>query len=129
MVTRPSVQEVEAVYNGQPVDNGELDSSSDFTNPDDAERLILAAESMHDNLFSDSILFLGEVADEDEAVKYLAAHKWALALGQTQSEGQAGANVTYNVPQQTERSLRRTSYGLEYLEYLRSERNVSVFKT
>lgn len=129
MVTRPSIGEVETVYNGHPVDDGELDSSGDFDSPDDAERLIESAVSMLENLYQDQLLFTSEIADEDEAVKYLSAHKWALALGQTQSESQAGANVTYNVPQQVARSLKRTEYGLEFLEYVHTERNVSIFKT
>lgn len=122
MVATPTENDVATVYDGDPVANDELSST-------EASDLIDSAVSMFENIFTDQILFLGEVADEDEAVKYLAAHKWALALGQTQSESQAGANVTYNVPQPVERSLRRTKYGLEFLEYTYSERNVAVFKT
>lgn len=130
MVTTPTRAEVATVYEGDPTSAG----TSDLTD-NDADALITAAVSMHDALFSDQLLFTSESVDEDEAVKYLAAHKWALTLGdEVSSESQAGANVTYHVSTATARSLSRTKYGAEYLEYLRSEGedgvpNIGVFRT
>lgn len=125
MVTTPTRAEVATVYDGDPTSAGTGDLSDD-----DADDLITAAVSMHDTIFSDQILFTNEIGDENEAVKYLAAHKWAISLGDTiSSESQAGGSVTYNAPTATERSLSRTQYGQEYLEYLKSEPNVSVMRT
>lgn len=123
MVTTPTVDDVETVYDGNPVDQGDLDNT-------EASELIDSAVSMFNNVFSDRILFTSEALDEDEAVKYLAAHKWAIALGdEIQSESQAGGNVSYNVPTSTARGLSRTKYGQEFLEYTRSEPNIGVFRT
>ena len=114
MVATPSVDEVEAVYDGAPVETDDLDLQ-------DAQDLIDIAVSMHDNVFSDRIVFTSEALDGDESVKYLAAHKWAIALGdEIQSESQGGAS--------TARGLSRTKYGQEVLEYLRTEPNVSIFR-
>lgn len=125
MVSTPTRAEVAVVYNGDPTTNGSGDLSDS-----DADDLITAAVDMHDNIFSDNILFASEVLNGDQAVKYLAAHKWAIALGdEIQSEGQAGGNVTRVVPTTTERALSRTKYGQEYLEYVRGEPNISVFST
>lgn len=123
MVTTPTVDEVEAGYQGNPVAVGDLDSS-------DADQLIQEAVDMYDDVFSDQILFQAEGRDSANAVRYLARHKWAVALGDTvQSEGQAGGNASYNVPTSTERSLGRTEYGQEFLEYFRDVPNVSVKRT
>lgn len=123
MVTTPTYQQVEAFYNGQPVTNGDISQN-------DAEALIDAAVSMLTNLYSDTMLHRLEIADEDEAVKYLACHRWAITLGDTvSSESHAGGSVTYNVPPAVARSLKRTEYGAEFLEYLSSEPNVSFFST
>ena len=122
MVATPTTDEVEAVYQGDPVMNGELTSTQ-------ASDLIDSAVTMLDNLFSKSVMLTTEVKDETEAVKYLAAHKWALALGQAQSESQGGGNITYNVPPGAPRSLKRTTYGQEFLEYCVDERNVGFFST
>lgn len=125
MVATPSRSEVAEIYDGDPTSNGSGDLSDT-----QADALITAAVDMHDNVYSDRILFTSEALNGDQAVKYLAAHKWAIALGDTvTSEGQAGANVTYNVSTATDRALTRTKYGLEYLEYLRDEPNISVFRT
>ena len=122
MVSTPATDAVEAVYQGTPVTNGELTSTQ-------ASDLIDSAVSMLNNLFSDSVMLTTEVRDPDQAVKYLAAHKWALALGEVQSESQAGGNVTYNVPPGAPRSLKRTTYGQEFLEYLVDEANIGFFST
>jgi len=123
MVTTPSVGDVQTVYDGDPVDQGDLGNT-------DASDLIDTAVSMFENVFSDKVLFTSEALDEDEAVKYLAAHKWAIALGdEIQSESQAGGSVSYNVPTSTARGLSRTKYGQEVLEYLRDTPNIGVFRT
>lgn len=123
MVTTPSRDDVETRYNGEPVTN------SDLTNTE-ADDLIDDAVDMFDNVFSDQILFTSEALDDTKAVIYLACHKWALALGDTvASESQGGANVTYVTSSATARSLTRTTYGQEFLEYLRDEPNISVFRT
>ena len=125
MVTKPSFDEVEAGYQGTPVsaDNPDLD-------PQDADQLIDEAVSMYNNVFSDQILFTAEGLDEDNAVRYLARHKWAIALGDTvASESQGGGSVSYVVSSATARSLSKTHYGQELLEYLRSEPNIGVFRT
>jgi len=125
MVATPTRAEVATVYDGNPTSAG----TGDLSDPD-ADALITAAVDMYNNVFSDNILFQGETLDGDQAVKYLAAHKWAIALGdEIQSEGQAGANATYNIPTSTERALSRTKYGQEFLEYVRGEPNISVFST
>lgn len=130
MVTRPSIEEVLAGYQGDPIDSGDLDSSGDFDSPDDAERLILEAVSMYDSVFSDQILYQSEGQDDDNAVRYLARHKWAIALGDTvESESQAGANASYSLPTSTARSLGRTEYGQELLEYFAETPNISTFRT
>lgn len=122
MVTTPTVDEVEVVYDGTPVDTGDLSSS-------DASDLIDIAVSMHEQVFSDTILYTSEALDPNEMVKYLAAHKWAISLGDSvTSESQGGVSATYNVPSSTARGLSRTKYGQEVLEYLRSEPNVSIFR-
>lgn len=124
MPTTPTVGEVEAGYDGEPVDNGELSSS-------DASQLITEAENMFNSIFSDQILFTSEVqGDEDDALRLLARHKWALALGETTSESQTGGSQSKNIPSSTERSLKRTTYGMEFLEYVRgNEPNISLFST
>lgn len=124
MVTEPTVAEVQAGFNGSPVEDGELGTG-------DAKQLIDEAVTMFNSVFSDEILFTSEVqGDQDQAVRILARHKWALALGETTSESQSGGSESYNIPQSTERSLRRTTYGLEFLEYLRGgEPNIGIFST
>lgn len=125
MVSTPSREEVAAIYDGDPTSAGTGDLSNN-----DADALIAAAVSMHDNVYSKDVLFTSSALDDDEAVKYLAAHKWAITLGdEVGSESQAGASVTYHVSTATARSLSRTKYGSEYLEYLRSEPNIGVFRT
>jgi hypothetical protein len=134
MVTTPTVDEVQRGYNGNPVDEGDLSSDSNtsppFSDPStEAEQQIVEAVDMFEAVFSDQLLFTAETLDEDNAIRLLCRHKWALTLGDTiQSEGQAGTSVTYNVSTRTERSLSRTSYGLEFLEYLRDEPNISVYR-
>jgi len=123
MVSTPTNDEVQTVYDGTPVDQGDLGTT-------EASDLIDTAVSMFENVFSDKILFTSEALDEDEAVKYLAAHKWAIALGdEIQSESQAGGNVSYTVPTSTARGLSRTKYGQEVLEYLRDTPNIGVVRT
>ena len=124
MVTTPDVDAVEAGYNGEPVDQGELQTG-------DAEQLIDEAVRMFQSIFSDEILFTDEVqGDQDDAVVLLARHKWALALGETTSESQTGGSQSFNIPASQERSLKRTTYGLEFLEYARGgEPNISLFST
>lgn len=123
MVATPGVDAVETVYDGNPVDQGDLGNT-------EASNLIDTAVSMFEGIFSDQILYTSEALDGGEAVKYLAAHKWALALGdEIQSESQAGGSVSYTVPTSTARGLSRTTYGQEFLEYLRSEPNISVMRT
>lgn len=123
MVTTPTENDVTLGYQGDPVGDGDLSSS-------DASDLIDEAVSMFENVFSDRVLFTSESLDENNAVRYLARHKWALALGDTvDSEAQANANVTYSVPSSTARSLSRTEYGQEFLEYLRDEPNIGVVRT
>ena len=129
MVTRPTVTEVENGYHGNPVQTGDLGSSGDFDAPDEAEQAILEAVSMFDNIFSDNIQFSAEVRDQDNAVRLLARHRWALILGEANSEGQAGANVTWNLPTELSRSLGTTRYGMEFLEYGRDRPAVNVFRT
>lgn len=125
MVSTPTRAEVATVYDGDPTDSGTGDLSNN-----DADALIDAAVSMHDNIYSRNVLFTATALDEDEAVKYLAAHKWAITFGdEVSSESQAGANATYHVSTATARSLSRTKYGSEYLEYLQSEPNIGVFRT
>lgn len=125
MVTTPTRAEVAVVYDGDPTTSG----TSDLSN-DDADALITSAVSMHDNVYSQNINFTATALDEAEAVKYLAAHKWAMALGdEVASESQAGANASYVVSSATARGLSRTKYGQEYLEYLRNEPNISIFTT
>ncbi len=122
MVATPTVDEVEAGYKGQPVENGELSNA-------DASALTDEAVSMFDAVFADQILFQSESRDAANAVKLLARHKWALRLGQTVSEAQSGGSASYNIPASTERSLQNTTYGLEFLEYLGDVPNISVFRT
>jgi len=123
VVTTPSESEVLVGYEGNPVDTGDITSA-------DLSTLIDEAVSMFDNLFSDNVLFDNEVEDANTAVRYLARHKLAIALGDTvQSEAQSGGNVSYNVPSSAGRSLSRTTYGQEFLEYTRDTPNISVHKT
>ena len=123
MVSTPSRDDVTTRYQGDPVGQGELTNTQ-------ADALISDAVDMVDNLFSDKMVFTSELKDEDKAVIYLACHKWALALNDTvQSESQGGGSVTYNVPPAVERSLRRTTYGLEFLEYLAGEPNIGFAST
>lgn len=137
MVETPTVAAVEAGYHGNPVDTDDLTSTGEdppFGQYDDAELGeaelgIKEAVSMYDNVWSDQILFTSEVKDGQNAVKLLARHKWAIILGEAQSESQAGSNVTWNVPTELARSLGRTRYGQEFLEYAQTEPNVSVFRT
>ena len=129
MVTRPTVTEVENGYHGNPVQTGDLGSSGDFDAPDEAEQAILEAESMMDTVFRDKVLFTSEIKDEDIAARLLSRHKWALILGEANSEGQAGANVTWNLPSELSRSLGTTRYGMELLEYVADKPNIGVFRT
>lgn len=123
MVTTPTRDEVETRYSGAPLRNGDLTDQQ-------ADDLIDDAVAMADNVFSDRINYTNELRNENKAVIQLACHKWALALGDTvQSESQAGANASYVVSSGTARSLSRTNYGQEFLEYLESEPNVSIFRT
>lgn len=123
MVETPTQAEVLAGYQGDPIATGDLSS-------DDADTLIDEAQDMFDSLFGDKILYTGEVEDESNAVRLLARHKWAIALGDTvTSESQEGASANYNVPTSTERSLSRTVYGQEFLEYTRDTPNIGVFRT
>lgn len=126
MVTTPTRAEVATVYDGDPTSSGTGDLSND-----DADALIDAAVSMHENVYARDVLFTSTALDGAEAVKYLAAHKWSLSLGDgVSAESQAGANVTYHVSTATARSLSRTKYGSEYLEYLsEGEPNISIFST
>lgn len=123
MVSRPSDTEVLAGYQGDPLNTGDISQ-------DDFDDVVDEAVTMFDTVFSDNILFSGEVKDDSKAVRYLARHKLAIALGDTvQSESQSGGNATYSVPTSTERSLSRTEYGQEFLEYLRDTPNIAAFKT
>lgn len=123
MVSKPTPAEVTAGYDGDPLEAGDLSDT-------DADQLIDEAVTMFDARFSDRILFQSETVDEAVAVRHLARHKWAIALGDTvQSESQAGASATYSVPSATARSLSRTTYGAEFLEYLEETPNVGVFRT
>lgn len=134
MVTTPTINEVERGYNGNPVQESSLTSDSNtsppFSNPStEAEQMIVEAVDMFEAVFTDQLLFTAESLNPDTAIRYLARHKWAITLGDTvQSEGQAGTTVNYNVPTSTERSLKRTEYGQEFLEYLRDEPNISVYR-
>jgi hypothetical protein len=124
MATTPTRDIVENGYDGKPVTNGELSDT-------EADQLITEAEKLFDSVFSDQVLFTAEVqGNQDHALRVLSRHKWALALGETTSESQSGGSQSHNIPQSTERSLRRTTYGLEFLEYVRGgEPNISIFST
>lgn len=125
MVATPTRAEVAVVYDGDPTSTGTGDLSDS-----DADDLITAAVEMYEQVYSDQLLFLPEGSNADQAVKWLAAHKWAIALGDTvDSESQGGANATYTSPTSTERSLGRTKYGQEFLEYFRDRPNIGVFRT
>lgn len=137
MVDTPSVTAVELGYHGNPVQTGDLSSEGqdppfdqyDETALGEAEMAIKEAVSQFNSVWSDQILYTSEVEDEYNAVKLLARHRWAIILGEAQSESQAGANVTWNVPSELARSLGRTRYGQEFLELAENEPNVSVFRT
>ena len=128
MVTRPTIDEVQNGYHGNPVETGDLASSGDFDNPDEAEQAILEAESMMNSVFGDKVLFTSEIEDEDNAIRLLSRHKWALILGEANSEGQAGSNVTWNLPSELSRSLGTTRYGMELLEYMADRPNIGVVR-
>jgi len=111
-----------AGYHGDPLDTNDISQ-------DDFDKAVDEAVSMAENVFGDRVLFTSELDDENNAVKLLCRHKLALALGDTiDSEGQAGSNVTY-VGTGNGRSLMRTEYGMEFLEYTRDQPNVAAFKT
>lgn len=137
MVDTPSVTAVELGYSGTPVETGDLSSegqSPPFDQYDDgelgeAELAIKEAVSQFENIWSDQVLYTNEIEDEAGAVKLLARHRWALILGEAQSESQAGSNVTWNMPSELARSLGRTRYGQEFLEHAENEPNVGVFRT
>jgi len=130
MVTRPTVDEVERGYHGNPVDTGDLASSGDFNAPDEAEQAILEAVSMFDAVLSDRVLLQNETADADMAIRLLCRHKWSLILGGAQSEGQGGANVTWTLPDGSEVQMAPSRYAKELQAYMAGQTpNVGVFRT
>jgi len=129
MVTRPTVNEVQNGYHGNPVETGDLGSSGDFDNPDEAEQAILEAESRFSAIFTDNVLFTPEIKDEDNALRVLCRHHWAVILGEAESEGQAGSNVTWSLPNGEQLELAPTRYAKEFKSYGIDTPSVNVFRT
>ena len=117
-----SVSDVQAVY-------GEQEPAISASKQ---EELLNIAERMKDDVYGGRVSRFSEIeGNDDDFVRYLAAHLWEISEGgEVQSSQQTGGSVNYqHLQTNIESMLSETRYGRVALSMLRNSTSVSIVRS
>ncbi len=117
-----TVSDVQAIY-------GEKSPAIDSTKQ---QALLDVATRLKDDVFGGRLTHLSEIeGDQDDFIKYLAAHLWEIAEGgEASGHSQTGGNVNYQHLQgNISQTLSETRYGRVAQMFLRNESSIGIVRS